>query len=123
MMGSVWGVVSGSYSDYRVHAIYDSEDAAKRAAEHANRLRGSDWERFEIEGFPFNATPRLRREGGWTDVDFTEDEHADETGQPSPQITIGGVAYGLTLVESDGMLRPRLTPLHDTPTTPNVDAG
>lgn len=58
-MPSVWGVVHGSYSDYQVCAIYDTEAEATASAEKANRMaqpKGMPYG-YEVEEFPHNTQP------------------------------------------------------------------
>lgn len=43
-----WGVVSGSYSDYVVHAVYLTKTSAEVAAGLANRLRNAGDDRYEV---------------------------------------------------------------------------
>ena len=53
-----WGVVSGSYSDYVVHAVYLTKTSAEVAAGLANRLRNAGDDRYEVEDFPLGTLPR-----------------------------------------------------------------
>lgn len=53
-MKKVWVVSSGSYSDYRVHAAFATEEQAEAAAEAADKADGSNYTRdYFVEELPW----------------------------------------------------------------------
>lgn len=57
MSKKIWAVSSGSYSDYRVHALFESEVVAEAVATTANGLENYD-DHF-VEGFQFYAKDEI----------------------------------------------------------------
>lgn len=55
-MKEMWAITSGSYSDYRVHAICDSEATAEKIVARANK--GGN-ERYMVESFSFVDDPEI----------------------------------------------------------------
>lgn len=59
-MKTMWAVSSGSYSDYRVHAVCDSEATAKTIVARAN-ADANTYERYEIEELAFIDDPTIKK--------------------------------------------------------------
>lgn len=63
--GEVYGVVSGSYSDYSVHAVFGSKLEAQAVCDSMNAVKTSSYDSYEVEEFEFWAAgqpPKVHEE-------------------------------------------------------------
>lgn len=52
MSTTAWAVVSGSYSDYRVHALFTTKEGAQQHADARNRHDSCLYDKATVEPFP-----------------------------------------------------------------------
>jgi len=93
MSGTIWVVSSGSYSDYRVHAVFADELAAKRAVGMERKPYG---ESYVVETLPFFATGEFaemvteyRHNIVLWDDGRSDQEHVSEETGPEFDLTYG----------------------------------
>jgi hypothetical protein len=61
----LYAIASGSYSDYRVHAVCESKADAEQVAKVGNRSGGAFFDDFEVEEMPYFPKGEVPQRGGW----------------------------------------------------------